>query len=407
MVGKAARRTARRAEALQTLLGEHSDSVTAVAWLEQAAAACHFGRQLRGRRQDSSRAPPAGRVAARVGAHLERTTCARRDPLAGVKHRVEHGHGLRSISSHDLDGMRQYVRDGASTRLVRLVRLQPLRRTLRLLHRWRPPSRSVADIRGVPQPIAAAGLGRPRDPAPAVLLRRVADRGWQPRLHRQTSHRRSGRLARGYLIGWDQFEDVLAQENGRPSSSIEIDDHLLVPGFSRQIGSGRYENLLCTERLNDTPVVTFTAPWSLSEVTPAAPSAGYLAMLITGLREAHPHLSDETLRRYLGSAPDSKSAVAPRLPSDPEVGHRPPHEGFEPLIVRRRRNPPTSRWIESSLQRRQEPRTCRQRHCALRSDRGGRRAWNRPGVEARGVSCHSAPTHGHDGGTAMEIPPFL
>ncbi len=116
-------------------------------------------------------------------------------------------------------------------------------------------------------------------------------------------------LARGYLIGWDQFEDVLAQENGRPSSSIEIDDHLLVPGFSRQIGSGRYENLLCTERLNDTPVVTFTAPWSLSEVTPAAPSAGYLAMLITGLREAH-HLSDETLTRYLGSAPGcSKSAV--------------------------------------------------------------------------------------------------
>ena len=40
-------------------------------------------------------------------------------------------------------------------------------------------------------------------------------------------------LARGYLIGWDQFEDVIAQENGRPSSSIEIDDDLLVPGFSR------------------------------------------------------------------------------------------------------------------------------------------------------------------------------
>ena len=31
-------------------------------------------------------------------------------------------------------------------------------------------------------------------------------------------------LARAYLIGWDQFEDVVAQENGRPSTSIEIAD---------------------------------------------------------------------------------------------------------------------------------------------------------------------------------------
>ena len=58
-------------------------------------------------------------------------------------------------------------------------------------------------------------------------------------------------LARAYLIGWDQFEDVVAQENGRPSASIEVDDQDLVPGFSRQIGAGRYENLLCVGRLDD------------------------------------------------------------------------------------------------------------------------------------------------------------
>ena len=50
------------------------------------------------------------------------------------------------------------------------------------------------------------------------------------------------------------------------------------------------------------PVVTFTAPWSMSEVTLGAPSAGYLAMLIAGLREAH-DLSDEQLTSYLGLAP--------------------------------------------------------------------------------------------------------
>jgi hypothetical protein len=120
-------------------------------------------------------------------------------------------------------------------------------------------------------------------------------------------------LARAYLIGWDQFEDVVAQENNRPQAPIEIDDHLLVPGFIRQIGPGRYENLLCTERLNDLPVVTFTAPWSMSDVAPGAPSASYLAMLIAGLREAH-DLSDAELTSYLGSAPGcSRDAVMAAL----------------------------------------------------------------------------------------------
>ena len=38
VLGKAARRTARRAEDIQTILGDHHDSVTAVEWLEQTAA---------------------------------------------------------------------------------------------------------------------------------------------------------------------------------------------------------------------------------------------------------------------------------------------------------------------------------------------------------------------------------
>jgi hypothetical protein len=134
-------------------------------------------------------------------------------------------------------------------------------------------------------------------------------------------------LARAYLIGWDQFEDVVAQENGRSSASIEVDDQDLVPGFSRAIGSGRYENLLCTERLDDMPVVTFTAPWSMTEVIPGAPSAGYLAMLIAGLREAH-HLSDEELTSYLGSAPGcSRDAV---MDAFKLVGRGEGRGGFEP-----------------------------------------------------------------------------
>jgi hypothetical protein len=126
-------------------------------------------------------------------------------------------------------------------------------------------------------------------------------------------------LALAYLIGWDQFEDVVAQENGRRTASIEIEDHDLISGFSRQIGPGRYENLLCTQRLNDRPVVTFTAPWSMEDVTPAAPSVGYLAMLIGGLREAH-DLTNEEVTSYLGSAPGcSRNAVMESLELVPRV----------------------------------------------------------------------------------------
>jgi hypothetical protein len=88
--------------------------------------------------------------------------------------------------------------------------------------------------------------------------------------------------------------------------------HDLIPGFSRLIGPGRYEKL-CAERFIDMPVVTFTASWSLSDVTPGAPPTGYLALLIAGLREAH-DLSDVELTGYLGSTPgSSRNAVMDAL----------------------------------------------------------------------------------------------
>ena len=109
-------------------------------------------------------------------------------------------------------------------------------------------------------------------------------------------------LVRAYLIGWDQFLDVVAQENGRWAGTVEIADDDLVPGFSYQVGSGRYENLLCTDRRNGVPIVTFTSPHPMNEAALGAPSAGYLATLIIGLRQSHA-LSNEEITSYLGSAP--------------------------------------------------------------------------------------------------------
>jgi hypothetical protein len=120
-------------------------------------------------------------------------------------------------------------------------------------------------------------------------------------------------LVRAYLIGWAQFLDVVAQECGRLWASIEIEDNDLVPTFSCQIGSGRYERLLCLERLNDMPVVTFTSPHPMNEAEFDAPSAGYLATLIVGLRQSH-DLSDQEITRYLESAPGcSQDAVIDAL----------------------------------------------------------------------------------------------
>jgi hypothetical protein len=116
-------------------------------------------------------------------------------------------------------------------------------------------------------------------------------------------------LARAYLITWTQFEDVVAQENARPSSAIAVNG--LTEGAFERIGPGRYENLLCVGARDGVPLVTFTAPWTLSAIAPAEPSLGYLAMLITGLREAH-GLDDNAIVDYLGAAPGCTPDLARR-----------------------------------------------------------------------------------------------
>jgi hypothetical protein len=121
-------------------------------------------------------------------------------------------------------------------------------------------------------------------------------------------------LGRGYLITWEQFEDVVAQENGRPTEPIAVGDSELEEEFSHQIGPGRYDLLVCTGRLEGVPVITFTSPWAMSDAEIGAPAPAYLAMLIGGLRETH-GLSDEDLVQYLGSAPDcSADDVLATLP---------------------------------------------------------------------------------------------
>ncbi len=120
--------------------------------------------------------------------------------------------------------------------------------------------------------------------------------------------------ARAYLITWEQFEDVVAQENRRATSPIEfgVEPADLAPGFSRHAGAGRYDTLLCVGRIEEHPVVTFTSARTLAEADAAAelraPSPAYLTMLVAGLREAH-GISDEAVVTYLGAAPGCSDAL--------------------------------------------------------------------------------------------------
>ena len=73
--------------------------------------------------------------------------------------------------------------------------------------------------------------------------------------------------------------------------------------------SGRYDRLACLGTIENIPVVTLTAPWRLAEVTTAAPSLRYLAILIRGLREAF-DLDDEAIVNYLARAPGCTEKLA-------------------------------------------------------------------------------------------------
>lgn len=142
-------------------------------------------------------------------------------------------------------------------------------------------------------------------------------------------------LARGYDITREQFRDVAAQEMYRePGDGPSLDEVLAVPGTGpvgeaapagppvRRVGcgAGRYETLLCLGALDGRPALTFTAPWSVQDVVPLAPSPVYLRQFVTGLTETGAWSGAE-IERYLeesvrggrgGGTGPSSAVVRPR-----------------------------------------------------------------------------------------------
>lgn len=92
-------------------------------------------------------------------------------------------------------------------------------------------------------------------------------------------------LARAYLVTTDQFADIAAQEMYR-APDVDLDLEGVLTSGRAVLGEGRYETLVCAGQVEGMPVLTFTAPWRMSDVEWTRPSAAYVRFLAAGLLSA-------------------------------------------------------------------------------------------------------------------------
>ena len=110
-------------------------------------------------------------------------------------------------------------------------------------------------------------------------------------------------LARAYLITRQQFAEVVRQENGNRAEVDDFDVKLEAArqhGHARMLTAGVYTELIhCGER-DGHPMLSFTASENRRDFR--RPSAAYLRVIGTGLKECHGLRSGE-VAAYLGHRP--------------------------------------------------------------------------------------------------------
>ncbi|KJY41249.1 histone deacetylase, partial [Streptomyces sp. NRRL S-444] len=77
-----------------------------------------------------------------------------------------------------------------------------------------------------------------------------------------------------------------------------------------ELGPGRYETLICPGTIEDIPVLTFTAPWTLRDVDVLPPTAVYLRYLAGGLLESGPW-EEQDIAEYLADCPGAAGHWTP------------------------------------------------------------------------------------------------
>ena len=110
-------------------------------------------------------------------------------------------------------------------------------------------------------------------------------------------------MSRAYLITQGQFVDVVRQENNLQADIADFGLRLhdaMERGHARLLPTGVYTELLfCGER-GGHPMLTFTASDERADV--GRPSAAYLQMIGSGLRESH-GVTTEQAMQYLIDRP--------------------------------------------------------------------------------------------------------
>lgn len=108
-------------------------------------------------------------------------------------------------------------------------------------------------------------------------------------------------VARAYLVTAAQFADIAAQEMRRaPGTDLDLTE-VLASGRCR-IGPGRYETLVRVDERDGVPLLTFTAPWRLSDVPGNRPAPAYVRQLARGVAETT-GWDDAAVAAYLSSCP--------------------------------------------------------------------------------------------------------
>jgi hypothetical protein len=115
--------------------------------------------------------------------------------------------------------------------------------------------------------------------------------------------------ARAYLITAEQFSDVAEQEMYR-EPGVDLNFAEIATLGRIQLGDGRYETLIYVGQDEHAPMVTFTAPWGISDVPLLSPSATYLRILGHGLCDAH-GWDPLKAAEYLANLPGARDAWTP------------------------------------------------------------------------------------------------
>jgi hypothetical protein len=143
-------------------------------------------------------------------------------------------------------------------------------------------------------------------------------------------------LGRAYLITFEQFEDVVAQENGKATGSVTISGIETLKKGSTEVGAGLYNNLIHIGDYRGYPVFTFTSSFTAKDAVADAqistsykkmgstnkPSDNYLRMIAKGLEESFGMSIEEQsdyLRGTLGAGEMSKETLIQVLSTPAEI----------------------------------------------------------------------------------------